>query len=210
MAKQFARIEPAHRNFIERQRVFFTASAAPQGHVNVSPKGLDALRVLGPHAVAYLDLTGSGNETAAHLLADGRLTIMFCAFEGPPMILRLYGRGQVLRRGSGDYVAVLAGHFGASLSAPGISCASMSTSFRRPAGSACLFDYEGERPSLGHWAETQGEAGLEAYRREKNMRSIDGLPTGLLAEGELVEGETAENVAAAVPRSRQATLDSRS
>ena len=93
MAKQFPSIEPAHRAFIERQRLFFVASAAPGARVNLSPKGLDALHVLGPSRVAYLDLTGSGNETAAHLRADGRLTLMFCALEGPPLILRLYGRG---------------------------------------------------------------------------------------------------------------------
>ncbi|AEI63684.1 pyridoxamine 5'-phosphate oxidase family protein [Corallococcus macrosporus] len=112
MATQFPRLEPIHRDFILRQRMFFTASAASTGRVNLSPKGLDALRVLGPNEVVYLDLTGSGNETAAHLRADGRLTLMFCAFEGPPMILRLYGRGQVLRRGSDGYTRLLASEFG--------------------------------------------------------------------------------------------------
>ena len=96
MATQYERIEPKQRAFIERQHVFFTASAALGSHVNLSPKGLDALRVLGPNTVVYLDRTGSGNETSAHMLADGRLTIMFCAFEGPPLILRLYGRGRIL------------------------------------------------------------------------------------------------------------------
>jgi predicted pyridoxine 5'-phosphate oxidase superfamily flavin-nucleotide-binding protein len=96
MAKRFSTIEPSHRDFIERQRLFFTASAASDGRVNVSPKGLDALRVIDDRTVAYLDLTGSGNETAAHLKADGRLTIMVCAFEGAPLILRLYGRGRVI------------------------------------------------------------------------------------------------------------------
>jgi hypothetical protein len=98
MADQFDRIEPRHRAFIERQHMFFTASAAPQGHINLSPKGLEALRVLDPNAVVYLDHTGSGNETAGHIHVDGRLTIMFCAFEGPPMILRLYGRAESCRR----------------------------------------------------------------------------------------------------------------
>ena len=107
MAKQFARIEDAHRAFILRQKVFFTASAAAEGRVNVSPKGLNTLRLLGPNRVAYLDLTGSGNETAAHLAASGRLTLMFCAFAGPPMILRLYGRGHVLRRGTPGYAELL-------------------------------------------------------------------------------------------------------
>jgi hypothetical protein len=96
MSQMFSRIEPALQEFIERQRIFFTGSATADSRVNVSPKGSDSLRVIGPNAVAYLDQTGSGNEAAAHLRKDGRLTIMFCAFEGPPMILRLYGRGRSL------------------------------------------------------------------------------------------------------------------
>ena len=98
MAKWFNRIEPPLREFIERQHMFFTASAAAGTRINLSPKGSNSFRVLGPNAVAYLDQTGSGNETAAHMRADGRLTIMSCAFDGPPMILRLYGRGRSLPR----------------------------------------------------------------------------------------------------------------
>jgi hypothetical protein len=95
------KIRPEHRSFIQQQKVFFVASAAPKGRVNVSPKGMSTLRVLGDNDVAYLDCTGSGNETRAHLLVseDKRLTFMFCAFEGDPVILRLYGRGQSILRG---------------------------------------------------------------------------------------------------------------
>ncbi len=93
MAKQFDQIDERLKAFIEAQPIFFVASATAESRVNVSPKGLDCLRVLGPNRVIYLDLTGSGNETAAHLKADGRLTLMFCAFQGAPMILRLYGQG---------------------------------------------------------------------------------------------------------------------
>src|SRR5271168_762816 len=99
MAKQFPCIEANHREFILQQRIFFAASAAAEGRVNVSPKDGAALRILSPNSVAYLDQTGSGNETAAHLRAHGRLTLMFCAFTGPPMILRLYGDGHALLRG---------------------------------------------------------------------------------------------------------------
>jgi len=182
MAKQFPRIEPAHRDFIGRQRIFFTASAAAGGRVNVSPRGTDALRVLGDNAVAYLDCTGSGNETAAHLRASGRLTLMLCAFEGPPRILRLYGQGRILRRGGADYAALLEAAFGGAeppgarqIVALDVDLVQTSCGYGVP-----LFDYAGERPSLAHWAEAKGEAGLEAYRREKNAYSIDGLPTGLL------------------------------
>src|SRR5580692_4114725 len=112
MAKMFDRIEPALREFIERQHIFFTASATADSRINLSPKGSDSLRVLGPNQVCYLDQTGSGNEAAAHLRADGRLTIMLCAFEGAPMILRLYGRGRSLPKGSDEYSELLAGPFG--------------------------------------------------------------------------------------------------
>ncbi|HWK46502.1 MAG TPA: pyridoxamine 5'-phosphate oxidase family protein [Stellaceae bacterium] len=184
MAKQFPQIEPAHHDFILRQRMFFTASASAGAHVNVSPKGLDALRVLGSNAVAYLDRTGSGNETAAHLLADGRLTLMFCAFEGSPLILRLYGNGRVLPRGGADYARLLAEAFD-GVEPPGarqivlldVDRVQTSCGFGVP-----LFEYGGERPTLTRWAEAKGEAGLEAYRREKNARSMDGLPTGMFDE----------------------------
>src|ERR1700761_7423839 len=111
MAKQFTSIEPRHHEFILQQRIFFAASAAAEGRVNVSPKDGSSLRILSPNRVAYLDRTGSGNETAAHLLADGRLTIMFCAFEEPALILRLYGQGLTLHRGSLEYCSILESAF---------------------------------------------------------------------------------------------------
>ena len=186
MAKQFPAIGEAHRAFIARQQVFFTASAAAQGRVNVSPKGLDALRVIGPDAVAYLDRTGSGSETAAHLLADGRLTLMVCAFEGVPMILRLYGRGTSHPRGSARYAALVAEVFGGAEPAGArqvvhlaVDLVQTSCGFGVP-----LFDYVAERESLTRWAESKDEADLVAYRRQKNATSLDGLPTGLVAAQE--------------------------
>jgi hypothetical protein len=111
VGKQFPHLDASHRDFIDRQRIFFAASAAPNARVNVSPRGTDAFSIIDERTVAYLDRTGSGNETAAHLKADGRLTIMFCAFDGPPNILRLYGRGEILRRGSSAYAALLESAF---------------------------------------------------------------------------------------------------
>ena len=139
MGKQFARIEPEHRAFIERQKIFFVASAPPKGRVNVSPKGLSSFRVLGENDVAYLDCTGSGSETRAHLIAsdDKRLTIMFCAFEGDPVILRLYGQGRSLMRGTPEYADSF--RISRRLQAPARSCASRSISCRRRAAWACLF-----------------------------------------------------------------------
>jgi len=130
MGQQSSAINEKHRSFIEAQKIFFVASAAPRGRVNVSPKGMATLRVLATNEVAYLDCTGSGSETRAHLLAsdDQRLTIMFCAFEGPPLILRLYGQGQSLMRGTPEYGATSRKSL-----VPARSFASPSTSCRRRA-----------------------------------------------------------------------------
>lgn len=184
MAKQFSRIEPAHREFVARQRIFFAASAAAGARINMSPRGGDALRLLGDNVACYLDETGSGNETAAHLLADGRLTLMFCAFEGPPMILRFYGRGEVLARGTAAYRTLLDSAFDGR-ETPGarqivrqeIDLVVTSCGFGVP-----LFSYVEDRPTLRRWAASQGEEKLAAYRAQKNATSLDGLPTGLPAE----------------------------
>lgn len=181
MGKQYAQIEPEHREFIERQHIFFTASATMNSRVNVSPKGLNALRLLNERTAAYLDLTGSGSETSAHLLADGRLTLMFCAFEGNPRILRLYGQGRAVNRGSEEYARLLETAFGGE-EQPGarqivildVDLVQTSCGFGVP-----LFEYGGERPALIDWANNKGEDGLELYRHEKNSTSIDGLPTGI-------------------------------
>jgi Pyridoxamine 5'-phosphate oxidase len=182
MGKQFPELDAGHREFIGRQRIFFAASAAPGARVNISPRGTNAFAIIDARTVAYLDLTGSGNETAAHLKADGRLTLMFCAFDGPPNILRLYGRGEILRRGGRGYAALLESAFGGAEPAGArqivrlaVDLVLTSCGYGTP-----LFDYRGERPSLDNWSRSKGEDGLEAYRREKNVASIDGLPTGLL------------------------------
>jgi hypothetical protein len=184
MAKQFASMTAAQREFIARQRIFFTASATATSRVNVSPRPTDALRVLDERTVAYLDLTGSGSETAAHLRADGRITLMFCAFDEPPSILRLYGRGTSFPRNTSDYGSLLASAFGnqeplgaRQIVRIDIDLVQTSCGYGVP-----LFEYIGERDTLRRWAEQKGDARLEEYRREKNVRSIDGLPTGLAEE----------------------------
>jgi hypothetical protein len=186
MAKHFSSIEPAHLDFISRQHIFFTASAAPTGRVNLSPKDTAALRVLNSNRVVYLDQTGSGNETAAHLRLQNRMTMMFCAFEGAPLILRLYGQGRALARGSAEYAELLRMQFN-NEERPGsrqmilIDVESVQTScgYGVP-----LFNYVAERETLTRWAAAKGEDGLREYWRAKNTASIDGFPTGL------VEGET--------------------
>ncbi len=188
MAKFFKHIEPAHREFIAKQRIFFNASAAAEGRVNVSPRDGAALRVLDEGSVVYLDRTGSGNETAAHLRANGRLTLMFCAFEGAPLILRLYGRGRIIRRGSEEYAAHLESVFN-NEEPPGarqmvflaVEGVQTSCGYNVP-----FFEFTKERETLTRWAEAKGPDGLEKYWREQNQRSIDGLPTGLLEPDEAV------------------------
>jgi hypothetical protein len=179
MAKQYPAIGPEHREFIQRQHIFFTASAAPGARVNLSPREAGALRVLDGNAVAYLDQTGSGNETAAHLRADGRMTIMFCAFAGAPLILRLYGQGRACPRGGAEYAELLQSAFGGEEPAGARQIVRLSVDLVQ---TSCgfgvpLFDHAGDRPNLDRWARAKGEEGLIAYRQEKNMRSIDGLPT---------------------------------
>jgi hypothetical protein len=164
--------------FIAEQQMFFTATAAHTGRINLSPKGIDTFRCLDSRTVAYLDLTGSGNETAALLRADGRITVMFCAFAGNPKILRLYGRGTVVALDS-ETGRELRSRFP---SVPGerhfivIAIESVQTScgFAVP-----LYSYEGQRDTLVTWAERQGEEGVREYRRKNNRVSIDGLPAGL-------------------------------
>jgi hypothetical protein len=181
MAKQFPDLQTAHRDFIARQHIFFVASAASGSHVNVSPRGADLFRVIDANTTIYLDKTGSGNETAAHIRAGGRVTIMFCAFEGPPQILRLYGTGLVHPRKSDDFVRFLDQQFG-NVAPPGarqivalrIDLVQTSCGYGVP-----QFAYRANRDGLDRWAEQQGPAALEAYWREKNARSLDGLPTGM-------------------------------
>lgn len=180
MGKVLPRITDGLRAFIERQHLFFVATAPLDGgHVNVSPKGLDSFRVLGPTSVAYLDQTGSGNETAAHVLENGRITFMFCAFEGSPLILRLYGAGRVILPGTPDW-RPLAALFPADR--PGVRqiIAAELTRVQTSCGEAVpLLDFIGDRAQLIEWSAQKGADGLDAYRREKNVRSIDGLPTPL-------------------------------
>lgn len=180
MGKFSDSIQPAHQAFIEKQKIFFTGSAplGAGGHVNVSPKGLDSFRVLSPTRVAYMDIVGSGNETSAHLLENGRITFMFCAFDGPPNILRLYGRGYTVLPGDAEWEE-LAALFELHLATRQIIVAGIDKVQTSCGFSVPLYDYTGERDHADKWAEKKGAAGLEAYKIEKNRVSLDGLPTAL-------------------------------
>src|SRR5918912_225890 len=177
MGKEYEEITPQLAEWIQRQRIFFVATAplAADGMVNCSPKGLDTLRVTAPREVAYLDLTGSGIETVAHLRENGRIVLMFCAFEGPPRILRLHGRGEVLAEGDREFAALLP-LFPRHTSTRAIIRVRLDRISDSCGFGVPLYRYEGERTQLAAWTEHKGPKGLAAYRKAKNQRSIDGLP----------------------------------
>lgn len=176
MAEFFETLSDEHRRFIERQHVFFVATATADGRVNLSPKGGPSVVARGPDRLLWLNLTGSGNETAAHVLEQDRITLMWCSFEGPPLILRVYGRARAVHPDEPGWAECAA-----SLPAsPGarqyfdIAVESVQTScgYQVP-----LMDFREDREALGKWAEKKGEDGLRAYWAEKNAVSIDGRPT---------------------------------
>lgn len=180
MSNVYDAIRDDHRAFIAAQQMFFVASAplSPDGHVNLSPKGLDCFRVLGPHRVVYLDLTGSGNETSAHLRENGRITLMFCALTGPPNILRLYGRGETVLPDR-DQWAALRPLFGEYPGARQMIVAEISRVQTSCGFAVPHYAYVGQRDTLIRWANAKGDDGLETYHHERNARSIDGLVTPL-------------------------------
>jgi Pyridoxamine 5'-phosphate oxidase len=178
MAKVFDQITPDLQRFIAAQQMFFVASAprSDTGHINLSPKGLDSFRVLSPTQVAYVDLTGSGNETAAHLQENGRITLMFCAFQSAPLILRLFGTGRVVLPHSTDWDAVSA-QFSTLPGTRQIIVAELDRIQTSCGTGVPLYELQGQRDELVTWADKKGEIGLEAYRQKNNRVSIDGLPS---------------------------------
>ncbi|MBW4660167.1 MAG: pyridoxamine 5'-phosphate oxidase family protein [Drouetiella hepatica Uher 2000/2452] len=180
MAKVFDHITDELQKFIAAQQVFFVATSplSATGHINLSPKGLDSFRIFSPHQVAYLDLTGSGNETSAHLQENGRITFMFCAFHGKPMILRLFGQGHTVLPGSPDWETFYA----LFPNLPGTRQIFVATIDRIQTSCGTgvpLFEYQQQRDEMVQWAAKKGEAGIHTYQQQKNCISIDGLPTPL-------------------------------
>lgn len=177
MSKVYDRIDDALARLISAQRMFFVATAPldPAGHLNLSPKGLESFRVIDPHTVAYLDLTGSGVETVAHLRENGRIVLMFCTFEGPPKVLRLYGRGEAVAPGDPRFEQ-LRGRFTERPGMRSIVVVALDRIADSCGWGVPLYRYEGERAQLIEWAEKKGPSGLEEYRAAHNRTSIDGLP----------------------------------
>jgi hypothetical protein len=176
MGKLYARLDDRLIAFIMRQHVFFvgTAPTSLEGHLNISPKGLDTFRVLGPTTVAYLDLTGSGIETVAHLRENGRMTIMFCAFEGPPLILRLYGTGRVVEPGDTKWKELLA-RFPPQVGERSVIILEIDRIADSCGFAVPVYEYRCERTQLNDYARRKGPDGMEKYKAEKNRESIDGL-----------------------------------
>jgi hypothetical protein len=180
MAKLYDQINERQQAFIQKQHIFFVGSAPlnSQGHVNLSPKGTDSFRVLSPNRVAYMDLIGSGSETSAHLLENGRITFMFCAFEGSPRILRLYGKGYAVLPGQPEWDSLI-GFFKRYPSTRQLIVADITEVQTSCGYGVPLYDYVGERDLHFKWADTLGNKGLEQYSQEHNLSSLDGLPTPL-------------------------------
>lgn len=179
MGKQLAHITPELEAFIKKQKIFFVGTAMREGRVNISPKGMDTFRVIGPNHIIWLSLTGSGNETATHLQESDRITIMFCAFEGKPMILRLYGHAQVYHERDpqfGEHIALFPKMAGArQIMDMKVDLVQTSCGFAVP-----FMDYKEERTVLKNWADKQGDEGIREYWKNKNKTSLDGHETKIL------------------------------
>lgn len=177
MAKFYDALDDKLTAFIADQPMFFVATAPADGHVNVSPKGADTFRVLGPNRACYLDLTGSGNETAAHLRQNGRITVMFNSFSRMAQIMRLFGTGRVAAKGTPEWEAHI-GLFPEFLGARQMIFIDIETVQTSCGYAVPEMEFVRERETHIKWAEKKGEDGLRAYRAEENMTSLDGLPTG--------------------------------
>lgn len=178
MGKKLESISSELQEFISNQKIFFVGTAAEEGRVNVSPKGTDSFRVIDGNKVIWLNLTGSGNETAAHLLKNNRMTILFCAFEGKPLILRLYGTAKIYHRRDPEYsqyIGVFPANTGArQIIEMAVDLVQTSCGFAVP-----FMDFKEERETLNSWSTKQGEEGIQNYWQEKNVRSLDGFETGI-------------------------------
>lgn len=178
MSEQFEKLDEKHITFIGKQYMFFVGTAPREGSINVSPKGADSFRVLNERKIVWLNLTGSGNETAAHIFENNRMTVMFCSFDKQPLILRLYGQAKALHRRDGqwtDYAKLFPESTGTrQFFEMDIELVQTSCGFAVP-----LAENFSERLTLSNWAEKKGLEGIEEYWAEKNTKSIDNLSTGI-------------------------------
>ncbi|HJO24718.1 MAG: pyridoxamine 5'-phosphate oxidase family protein [Myxococcota bacterium] len=180
MAQRYSELIDAHIRFIEAQKIFFTGSAASEGRVNVSPKGHDSLSVLSPNQLVWLNFTGSGNETAAHLLDCNRMTLMWCAFERKPQILRVYGSAEAVHPRDErweEFAEIIPASLGArQYFLVNIDLVQTSCGYAVP-----LFEYQEDRDVLTRWTDKRGPDGIREYWEQENATSLDGAPTGIVA-----------------------------
>lgn len=179
MAQIYPEISDKHRAFIQAQKIYFVATAAADGRVNLSPKGMDSLLVLDKNRVAWLNVTGSGNETATHVQENPRMTLMFNAFQGDPLILRLYGQARVIHQRDPEWVDLYS-RFNPLPGARQIFDLRVDLVQSSCGMAVPYFDYLGERDDLSRWAEKKGDDGIADYWRDKNQVSLDGKPTHIL------------------------------
>jgi pyridoxamine 5'-phosphate oxidase-like protein len=179
MAQQYSELSEKHQQFIEKQNLFFVGTATADSRVNISPKGMDSLRVLDNNTVVWLNMTGSGNETAAHVQTHPRMTLLFTAFEGDPMILRLYGTAEVIHKNDKKWqqsYALFDEQTGArQIFELKIDLVQTSCGMAVP-----YYNYVGEREQLNNWAVKQGERGVKEYWKLKNQQSLDGVATHIM------------------------------
>lgn len=176
MGKKYKEITASIEKFIDQQKMFFVGTAAQEGRVNISPKGMDSFRVLNKNRIIWLNVTGSGNETAAHLLMNDRMTIMFCAFEGKPNILRLYGNAKIFHERDKEFHEYLPKfpslHGARQIIEMDVDLVQTSCGMAVP-----FYDFKEERTHLNDWAEIKGKESIREYQLEKNSVSIDGFET---------------------------------
>jgi len=178
MGMQYSELTEKQAHFIKDQKIFFVGTAAGEGSVNVSPKGMDSLRIINSKKVAWLNLTGSGNETSAHVQITPRMTIMFCAFEGSPLILRLYGKARVLHKADKDWNEYLS-LFPETPGSRQVFILDIDKTQSSCGMAVPLYQYQGDRDALRVSAEKKGQDGIEAYWERKNQVSLDGFPTNI-------------------------------
>ncbi|MCM2680868.1 pyridoxamine 5'-phosphate oxidase family protein [Echinimonas agarilytica] len=179
MGQQFKRLSDSQISFIESQKLFFVGTATADSRVNVSPKGMDSFRVISNTKALWLNVTGSGNETSAHVQENPRMTVMFAAFEGKPLILRLYGAATVIHRGDSAWASAYA-HFPETPGARQVFELDIELVQSSCGMSIPFYDYVGERELLKKWATHQGEEGVSEYWKQKNQTSIDGIATHII------------------------------
>ena len=179
MSEKFEKLTDQHIEFIKDQHLYFIGTAGAEGFVNVSPKGMDSFRVIDSSRVVWLNLTGSGNETAAHVLENGRMTVMFCSFDKQPVIMRLYGQAKAIHprdESWGELAGLFPEYVGArQIFELQIEMVQTSCGYAVP-----YYEFKGDRPTLTKWADNHGKAGVEEYWREKNTKSLNDKDTGIL------------------------------